>query len=131
MDNNLVFRVQVHEGMGFGAELQALTCLVTLGDSTRHTAFSIGRDKHSFVDTPLQWSTSKQQWRKLSSAGQFFCKVVVARKANGAAPLQGSPDKDKDLQRLGWVVLDLRQAKLNAQHKDKALEGEHEQLRLP
>ncbi len=111
MDQHLVFRVTIHEGVNFGRELQALVCHVTLGDSTRSTAFSVERGKHSFSSTPLQWITSSAHWRRLTSSGQFICRVTVLKKTS-SAKLKGSP-ADQDLTRLGWVVLDLRQAKLN------------------
>lgn len=100
MESNLIFRVVVQEGKGFGNELQALFCSATFGDITRNTPFSVGKDKHTW-NTLLQWSTSKQQVRRLSSAGQNTCKVTVTR---------------KDGNKLGWVVLDLRKAKLNNQY---------------
>lgn len=109
-----MFRVHVYDGINLGPDLQALVCQVSLGDSTRSTAFSVGRDKHSFAATPLHWSTSQSQWRRLASSGQFTCKVTLYKKTS-SGKLHGSPS-EQDLTRIGWVVLDLRQAKLNKQY---------------
>jgi hypothetical protein len=120
IDDGLVFRVCVHEGVGFGPQLSALLCQVALGQSTRHTPFSVQRDRHTW-DTTLVWSLTKQQWRRLSSTGQFVCKVSVLERESGGRPAPSSPRPDslQGLTRLGWIVLDLRRAKLNLQY-DKA-----------
>lgn len=104
MDNSLIFRVVIQEGKGFGFQVQALFCSVTFGKETLTTPYSIATDKHSF-NSSLKWSTNKQQLRKLSAAGQGVCKVTVQR---------------KDGSKFGWLVLDLRQAKLNNQYSKEA-----------
>lgn len=106
MEDNLIFKVLVQEGKGFSGEIQALCCSATFGDTTLLTPFSVGKERHVF-NCPLTWATSKQQVRRLSAAGQNVCKVVVQK---------------KDGSKLGWVVLDLRKAKLNNQYSKE--EGE-------
>jgi hypothetical protein len=133
-ERSLLFRVHVREGVDFGPELQALTCKVTLGSSRRWTPCCMQRDRRASFDTLLQWAVTRQQWRRLSSQGQFFCKVEVFQHKpgaggagqggggaiasnNGDTPQPGTADKP-----LGWVVLDLRQAKLNHQYnKDQGV----------
>ncbi|KAL6757254.1 hypothetical protein V8C86DRAFT_2629461 [Haematococcus lacustris] len=86
---SLTFTVVIHEGRGFGPELQALCCVVRFGGSSRSTQYSVGADQHVF-GARLQWNTSRQQLRRFSSAGQNVCKVTVTR---------------RDGTKLGWAVL--------------------------
>jgi hypothetical protein len=106
----LVLRVVVFEGKGFGNTLQALRCTASLGEAELSTPFSVGRDVHDWHAAVLSWKTlSRDHLRKLSSAGQYHCKVVVT----------GKDARD----RVGWVLLDLRRAKLNNRSSDT--QGKH------
>ena len=103
MNQNLIFRIEVQEGRGYGTGVQALVCSATFAGETKPTQFSVGRDTHLWATT-LQWGITKPQLRKASSVGQNTCKVVVST---------------KDGNKLGWLVLDLRKAKLNSLYSDK------------
>lgn len=100
MSDNLILKVVVQEGKGFGINLQALVCAVTFGGETKQTTYSVAKDHHVWNIT-LQWSCTKQQLRRLSSLGQTTCKLVCMK---------------KDESKVGWLVLDLRKAKLNNQY---------------
>eukprot|EP00798_Chlamydomonas_sp_ICE-L_P005677 gene5677-3537_t len=106
VNQNLIFRVEVQEGRGFGSQLHALVCSATFISNVKPTQFSVGRETHLW-NTPLQWGLTKSQLRKASSAGQSNCKVVVS---------------SKDGAKLGWFLLDLRKAKLNHQYKKEGEE---------
>jgi hypothetical protein len=105
---NFIFKLEVHEGRNFGSTPQAIVCSATFAGETKYTTYSVGGDLHAWNST-LQWVVTKQQLRKLSSLGSNSCKVQCLRK-------DGS-----NLDKLGWVVLDTRSAKL--QHRYKQTEG--------
>jgi hypothetical protein len=101
---DLLLKVVVFEGKGFSSTLQALCCTCSFGGAELSTPFSVGRDVHDWQASTFLWKTSRDQLRKLSSAGQHHCKVVVT----------GKDAKHK----VGWILLDLRRAKLNNRSSD-------------
>jgi centrosomal protein CEP120 len=101
-DEPLVLRIHVHEGRGFGGSSAtngsppiALLCSAAFCRETKSTPYSVGGDSHAWNST-LTWSISKEAARRLSS-----CKVQVLR---------------QDGVRMGWLVLDLRSARLQQQY---------------
>lgn len=114
-----IFRVTVHEGRGLGApgpsgpgnELQALAVTASLAGEVKATPFSVGADAHRW-GAALEWGLDARALRRQSISGggaaPTHCKLSVER---------------RDGRRLGWVVLDLRTAKMNAQY-GRGEEGE-------
>jgi len=96
MSERVVLRVHVHEGRGFSSDPQALVCSAAYGGITKTTPYSISGDVHSW-NTTLAWDVDKEQARKATT-----CKLSVLR---------------KDGLRLGWVMVDLRAARLQHHHK--------------
>ncbi len=86
-----VFRIHVHEGKAFGNSPQALACSVEFVGLTKATPYSVATDTHTW-NSSLVWSVDKELARRITSV-----KLNVLR---------------RDGQRLGWVVLNLRNAKL-------------------
>lgn len=99
MDRQL-FKVHVHEGRGFGSAPQALICSATFAGEAKTTSYSVASDCHTW-NSALAWALDKDAARKATS-----CKLNILR---------------KDGLRLGWVLIDLRAAKLQHQYnKDSA-----------
>ena len=97
-----VFSVVIHEGRNFGPDIQALVCAATFNGETKATPFSVASERHRWA-CALQWAVGgRAALRRMQSAGGggASCKVAVQR---------------KDGSRVGWVVLDLRSAKINGQ----------------
>ena len=92
----------MHEGRYFpGPEVHAVRVAATFAGDTKYTQYSISREQHAW-GTELKWLINKAQLRRLSSVGQNSCKLVVWAKKG-----------DTDQEKLGWLILDLRSAKLN------------------
>lgn len=101
-------------GKGFGPEIQALICSGTFAGETKTTAYSVNTDTHTWGSgSTLMWEIDdRDQLRRLQASGASSCKLSVLR---------------KDGTRLGWVVLDLRTAKMHHQygkHADGVCWGE-------
>jgi hypothetical protein len=91
-----LFRVTVLEGRGFGSDVQALRCVATLAGEAKETPWSVGGDAHAWNST-LLWEVEA----RTASSSVSGAKVAVHRK-DGAC--------------VGWVVLNLRAAKINHQY---------------
>lgn len=101
MTGRHILKVDILDGRGFGQDVQALVCSATFAGETKTSTYSVAGDCHVWNST-LLWGLDKDQLRKLQSSGVSNCKLTVLR---------------KDGVRLGWVVLDLRTAKLQHQYK--------------
>lgn len=91
-----VFQIHIVEGKGFGSAPQALQCSAALAGEAKATPFSVSTDAHAW-NSMLAWTLERDEARHAKS-----CKLSVTR---------------KDGLRLGWIVLDLRSAKLQHQYK--------------
>lgn len=108
MNDNFVFKLDVLEAKGLGPDLNAVLTTATFANQPQNTAYSVAGDHHIW-NTTLQWNVDKQQLRRLASVGANTCKVQLAT---------------KDGTKLGWVVIDLRSAKLQHSYKkDPKSEG--------
>jgi centrosomal protein CEP120 len=96
-----ILSIHIQEGRSFGPELQAVSCAATFAGETKLTPYSVGRETHTW-NVNLQWRITVDQFRRLSSLGQKDCKVVLTA---------------KDGTKLGWFLVDMRAAKLQAQYK--------------
>ncbi|KAG2432446.1 hypothetical protein HXX76_008792 [Chlamydomonas incerta] len=96
-----ILSINFLDGKGFGPELQAVTCAATFAGETKLTPYSVGREAHVW-NTTMQWRVTMDQFRRLSALGQKDCKVVLSA---------------KDGTKLGWFLIDMRAAKLQAQYK--------------
>lgn len=96
-----ILSISFLDGKGFGPELQAVTCAATFAGETKLTPYSVGRETHVW-NTTMQWRVTMDQFRRLSALGQKDCKVVLSA---------------KDGTKLGWFLIDMRAAKLQAQYK--------------
>ncbi|GFR45270.1 hypothetical protein Agub_g6376 [Astrephomene gubernaculifera] len=100
-DRSHILSVNIQDGKAFGPDLQAVVCAATFAGETKLTPYSVGRDTHVW-NTTLQWRVTLDQFRRLTSLGQKDCKVVLT---------------NKDGTKLGWFLVDIRAAKLQAQYK--------------
>ena len=92
-----VFRVDVLDGRGFGSDPQALLCSASLAGDTKSTPYAVNHADSHVWNSILAWGMDADAARKATS-----CKLSIVR---------------RDGIRLGWVVLDLRAAKLPHQSK--------------
>ncbi len=100
-ERSYILSVTLQEGKGFGPDVQAIVCAATFAGETKLTPYSVGRDAHVW-NTTLQWRLTLDHFRRLSAQGQKDCKVVLTT---------------KDGTKLGWFLVDVRAAKLQAQYK--------------
>lgn len=101
-----VLKVKIIDGRGFGPDIQALCCTAVFANDSRPSTYSVGRDLHVW-NADLSWSITKQQLSRLTSMGSNSCKCNVHL---------------QDGTKIGYFVLNMRQAKL--QHQYKKEEGE-------
>lgn len=108
-ERNYILSLHLQDGKAFGPDAQAVLCSATFAGDTRVTPYSVGRDTHVWNVT-LQWRLALDHYRRLTSLGQKDCKVVLST---------------KDGEKLGWLLVDLRAAKLAHQYKkdEGACEG--------
>lgn len=107
MSGNYIFKLDVLEARGLGPELQALCASANFAEEGKATAYEVASDAFTF-GTTLQWVVTKPKLRKMANSGTNTCKVTLLR---------------KDGTKLGFVVLDLRTAKLQHEYKDKKGSG--------
>ncbi|GIL95926.1 hypothetical protein Vretimale_1840, partial [Volvox reticuliferus] len=100
-DRTYILSITIEDGKAFGPDLQAVACAATFAGETKLTPYSVGRDTHVW-NTTLKWRVTMDQFRRLTSLGQKDCKVVLS---------------NKDGTKLGWFLVDVRAAKLQAQYK--------------
>ncbi|GLI70596.1 hypothetical protein VaNZ11_015526 [Volvox africanus] len=100
-DRTYILSITIQDGKAFGPDLQAVACAATFAGETKLTPYSVGRDTHVW-NTTLKWRITMDQFRRLTSLGQKDCKVVLS---------------NKDGTKLGWFLVDVRAAKLQAQYK--------------
>ncbi|GIL42344.1 hypothetical protein Vafri_350 [Volvox africanus] len=100
-DRTYILSITIQDGKAFGPDLQAVACAATFAGETKLTSYSVGRDTHVW-NTTLKWRVTMDQFRRLTSLGQKDCKVVLS---------------NKDGTKLGWFLVDVRAAKLQAQYK--------------
>lgn len=106
--------VQLGEGRGFPEPERAaagdengarVVCLAAVDGQARRAVSAAGDPVAPVWNCQLEWALSAAQLRALEAAGGGQCKLTFAL---------------EDGRRLGWVVLDLRSAKLAARHSRKA-----------
>ncbi|EFJ47447.1 hypothetical protein VOLCADRAFT_117862 [Volvox carteri f. nagariensis] len=100
-DRTYILSINIQDGKAFGPDLQAVACAATFAGETKLTPYSVGRDTHIW-NTTLQWRVTMDQFRRFTALGQKDCKVVLS---------------NKDGTKLGWFLVDIRAAKLQAQYK--------------
>ncbi|PNH10303.1 Centrosomal protein [Tetrabaena socialis] len=104
-DRTYILSITILDGRAFGPDVHAVLCAATFAGETKLTPYSVGRDAHVW-NTELQWRVTLDQFRRLTSLGQKDCKVVLFNK-----------DGTKEGTKVGWFVVDIRAAKLQAQYK--------------
>jgi hypothetical protein len=90
--------VEIIEGRNFAFDSSPVTAIAVFANDTKSSLASRGSPGAPLWDSVLQWRVSSKKLRELSSLGTSHCKVSFG---------------DLEGRRLGWIVLDMRTAKLN------------------
>ena len=100
-----VFTVRINEGRKFPKEISGVLLSATFAGETKFTSVVKGSTRTKFESTlQLAWEVDSEELRHVGNSGTTACKLTASDVSNGNS--------------LGWVVLDLRTAKLNGARKD-------------
>uniref|UniRef100_A0A061QYS2 Centrosomal protein CEP120 n=1 Tax=Tetraselmis sp. GSL018 TaxID=582737 RepID=A0A061QYS2_9CHLO len=99
------FLVRILGGQHFPREVNNILLCLTFGGESQFKTISKGVSKTTWSSAlELTWVISAEKLRNITNSGTTSCKLTCSDVGSGAP--------------LGWVVLDLRTAKLNANRKD-------------
>lgn len=90
--------VQLGSGRNFPSHGEGLACVATFGGQTQQSAPAVGSGAHPAWHAAFVWELEPRELRSLEASGAL-CKLDFVR---------------ADGRKVGWLVLDLRAAKLNA-----------------
>lgn len=109
MSPNHLLKVDIVEGRNFGSSSDGFYCSALFASEAKETALSSGPTENPVWKTVLQWGVDNKHLRELNSTGNSTCKLTFAA---------------SDGRKIGWVVLDLRTARLNHSKKSKKSGGQ-------
>lgn len=110
-----VFEVRIFQGRRFPRELSALLLSATFAGETKFKSVVKGTTRTAW-NSPLQlsWQLDTEQLRAVNNSGNCNCKLTCSDVSNGNS--------------LGWVVMDLRTAKLNGAKRDAGEGAQHRRI---